>query len=521
MSRLYPGWGSGKNTSLEETLAVYPVGSIGRSDLEGGDKVILPQSMFRTVSRMKLPFPLTFEVSNPRIVKNLANNSNTTTNPTRGGESSLANKKKRPTAIPGPATPASGADKQKKKRAPPARQFCGVMEFSGPEGKAFVPQWMMQNLRLKESQKIQFKSVSEGKLPHGTLCRLQPHTTAFIDLAASMDLRELLEHAFRNYSVLSTGQTLVVSVAGENYKINVVETQPEPAISLYGNLDLEVDFAPPLDQPDVGKMRPSSRERSGSDREDEQVAHHVIKNGSNNNTHARSQNNNNSNIMGGFSTDEQLAALAQQALQTVSQAALSSVAACKNQTPSLISSSTATPQGHVWGAGRSLNGASTATDASQIVAAGMGAENSSEQNPSQARPRARRRKPSRFAQRTAGSSFVGEGAPVEETEGDVSQTAQSSQTTEEDSTASPQFVAFSGAGRKLSSAGQDPALSSSSNAAEPQSKPSREALREQRMQFLRNLEKQREADLEDAQVEQPIAVGSSLNAIRKHQKLES
>ncbi|CAK9008126.1 Ubiquitin fusion degradation protein 1 homolog, partial [Durusdinium trenchii] len=244
MSRLYPGWGSGK-ASLEETFSVYSLESLGKADMEGGDKVILPQSTFRKVSRMKLPFPLTFEVTNPRLSKG---------GPTGGPKGGGSRK----------VIPREGNDKadegKKKPRRPLVKQFCGVYEFSAPEDKAFVPNWMMRNLRLKQGQKIHFRSVLDGKIPRGTSCRLQPHTTAFLDLAASMDLRELLEHSFRNYSVLSTGQTLVVNFAGDNYRIDVVETKPEGAISLYGNLDLEVDFAPPLDQPDVGKLRPGSRE---------------------------------------------------------------------------------------------------------------------------------------------------------------------------------------------------------------------------------------------------------------------
>jgi hypothetical protein len=54
----------------------------------------------------------------------------------------------------------------------------------------------------------------------------------------------LLETAFRNYSVLSLGETIVIDIYGATHKLDVVETRPEAAVSLLGTLDLEVDFAP-------------------------------------------------------------------------------------------------------------------------------------------------------------------------------------------------------------------------------------------------------------------------------------
>ena len=41
-------------------------------------------------------------------------------------------------------------------------------------------------------------------------CKLQPHKNAFIELASTMDIREFFELAFRNYSVLSKGETIVI-----------------------------------------------------------------------------------------------------------------------------------------------------------------------------------------------------------------------------------------------------------------------------------------------------------------------
>jgi Ubiquitin fusion degradation protein UFD1 len=94
----------------------------GRPDLEFGDKIILPQEAFRTVSNLKLPFPLIFEVQNER----------------RKG--------------------AGVADKFGN-TATVAKQYCGVLEFSAPEEQAYLPYWMMQNLLLREGGRVVVKSA--------------------------------------------------------------------------------------------------------------------------------------------------------------------------------------------------------------------------------------------------------------------------------------------------------------------------------------------------------------------------
>lgn len=60
-SRLYPfQWGSGKDKFLDLTLTAYSFECVGREAESKGDKIILPQNALKDVSRMRLPFPLTF-----------------------------------------------------------------------------------------------------------------------------------------------------------------------------------------------------------------------------------------------------------------------------------------------------------------------------------------------------------------------------------------------------------------------------------------------------------------------------
>lgn len=57
-----------------------------------------------------------------------------------------------------------------------------------------------------------------------------------------------MEHAMKNYSALSVGEVISIECSGERFQLTVLEIKPDdvPAICLYGDLDLEVDFAPAM-----------------------------------------------------------------------------------------------------------------------------------------------------------------------------------------------------------------------------------------------------------------------------------
>ena len=94
---------------------------------------------------------------------------------------------------------------------PPPEQCCGVLEFSAPEGQALVPSWMLRNLRLRDGGTARFATVRG--VPPGSFVRFRPYSAAFVELAAAVGPRDLLEAALRNYSALTTGQRLVIDVA--------------------------------------------------------------------------------------------------------------------------------------------------------------------------------------------------------------------------------------------------------------------------------------------------------------------
>jgi len=147
----------------------------------------------------------------------------------------------------------SGAPRAPKPLA--GKLYCGVTEFSAPIGTAFLPSWMFPALRLKEGGRISVCSAKNP--PKGEFARFRPHKTAFIDLAAAFGPRELMEQAMKQYSTLSKGRTVLVEAGGDRYLLDVLELRPADSVSLYGDLDLEVDFAPPKDMEDEGQQEGS------------------------------------------------------------------------------------------------------------------------------------------------------------------------------------------------------------------------------------------------------------------------
>lgn len=67
-----------------------------------------------------------------------------------------------------------------------------------------------------------------------------------------------LETSLRNYSCLTTGDTIMVAYNNKKYYIDIVEAKPSPAVSII-ETDCEVDFAPPLDYKEPEKPTLPSR----------------------------------------------------------------------------------------------------------------------------------------------------------------------------------------------------------------------------------------------------------------------
>lgn len=79
--------------------------------------------------------------------------------------------------------------------------FVGVLEFIAPEGTCMIPNWLYEQMGFKDYDDggVMVNIMLENHLPKGTMVKLQPHETAFIDLS---DPRAILENELRNYLCL-------------------------------------------------------------------------------------------------------------------------------------------------------------------------------------------------------------------------------------------------------------------------------------------------------------------------------
>ncbi|XP_016450133.2 uncharacterized protein LOC107774986 [Nicotiana tabacum] len=185
--------------SFEQTYRCYPVSFIDKPQLENGDKIIMPPSALDRLASLHIDYPMLFELRN------------------------------------------AAAERV---------SHCGVLEFIAEEGMIYMPYWMMQNLFLQEGDIVTVKNVT---LPKGKYVKLQPHTKDFLDIS---NPKAILETTLRNFSCLTTGDSIMVAYNNKKYYIDIVETKPSNGISII-ETDCEVDFAPPLDYKEPERVVPS------------------------------------------------------------------------------------------------------------------------------------------------------------------------------------------------------------------------------------------------------------------------
>ncbi|XP_010555256.1 PREDICTED: ubiquitin fusion degradation protein 1 homolog [Tarenaya hassleriana] len=188
-------------TSFEQTYRCYPASFIDKPQIESGDKIIMPPSALDRLASLHIDYPMLFELRNAATER---------------------------------------------------VSHCGVLEFIAEEGMIYMPYWMMQNLLLQEGDIVKVKNVT---LPKGTYVKLQPHTTDFLDIS---NPKAILETTLRNYSCLTTGDSIMVPYNNKKYFIDIVETKPSNAISII-ETDCEVDFAPPLDYKEPERPAPPAQ----------------------------------------------------------------------------------------------------------------------------------------------------------------------------------------------------------------------------------------------------------------------
>ena len=148
------------------------------------DKIILPVSILEMLISMEVQYPLTFEI--------------------------VTNQKK---------------------------THCGVLEFTSDEGTCLIPQWIMNNLELKEGQHIYIRNVA---LTHATFIKFKP-CLSFLKIS---DPRAVLEYILRSFSCVTIGDKLQFDYNFKTYYLDVIEVLPKKACCIIDS-DIEVEFEEP------------------------------------------------------------------------------------------------------------------------------------------------------------------------------------------------------------------------------------------------------------------------------------
>lgn len=182
------------------TLRCHSAAVLDKEHVENGGKIVLPPSCLDKMSQLDLVYPLLFELQK---------------------------------AHPSPNAGALGAK----------RAHCGVLEFSAEEGRMYVPFWMMRDMCVEEGELVYLKTVT---LPKGNFVKLQPESTAFIEIS---NPRAVLENVLRNFAALGEGETICIKYNNTDYWLRILEVKPQHptrAISIV-DTDVNVEFAAPLD----------------------------------------------------------------------------------------------------------------------------------------------------------------------------------------------------------------------------------------------------------------------------------
>ena len=169
--------------------------SVGRMDLEKGDKVLLPSRLLEMVLDRfgNLPPLLVFSVS-----------------PLRTRQTT----------------------------------FVGVLEFVAPDDSIVLPFWLFKDMALNEDEIVRIGIVES--LPKASYLKIRPHRTKFVELG---DPTAILNKHLRDFTVAKKDQRIIINILNEEFMLDVMDIKPENkynAVSLI-NADINLEFDVPLD----------------------------------------------------------------------------------------------------------------------------------------------------------------------------------------------------------------------------------------------------------------------------------
>ncbi|KGG52858.1 hypothetical protein DI09_12p260 [Mitosporidium daphniae] len=125
--------------------------------------------------------------------------------------------------------------------------YCGVLEFTAPEGIVYLPNWILSILGVSSGDLCKIERVDTDAVPTGKFIKIQPQSVEFLGLT---DPKGVLENGLRNYNTLSPGDIFTIASDGfsgeECLSFEVLEALPGNSVIKINDTDLEVDFAPPV-----------------------------------------------------------------------------------------------------------------------------------------------------------------------------------------------------------------------------------------------------------------------------------
>ncbi|GMR48609.1 hypothetical protein PMAYCL1PPCAC_18804, partial [Pristionchus mayeri] len=154
------------------------------NEINYGGKILLPSSALDVLIRLNIQYPMLFKLTN-----------------TRNG----------------------------------SMTHCGVLEFSAEEGKAYLPQWIMQQLRIEEGQIINIESAS---LPKATFARLKPQNLEFLQVT---NMRAMLEVELRKFACLTENDRIAVRYNEQTLEFLVMELKPKNSVCII-ECDVNLEF---------------------------------------------------------------------------------------------------------------------------------------------------------------------------------------------------------------------------------------------------------------------------------------
>jgi ubiquitin fusion degradation protein 1 len=114
----------------------------------------------------------------------------------------------------------------------------GVLEFLAEEGRAYLPQWMMEQLRLQEGDLC---SIQYIQLPGATYAKFKPTSTEFLSIS---NPRAMLEVELRKFACLTKGDIISVEYNEQVLQFEIMDLKPANAVTII-ECDMNVEFDAP------------------------------------------------------------------------------------------------------------------------------------------------------------------------------------------------------------------------------------------------------------------------------------